>query len=211
MRKRPIKRSFLTVACIWGICAGLLLIISMGVIMFEAARPESYYMYEVTDPSQYGIYSGTGDNEFVREYIGSFFPKYLDESFSEVVYSYRAKSRDTYAFEAYLEFVIKDSDLFAQYIDQIGDVEWKQFAFDDQYLEYTLSGKLDLRISAASTSEETVYAIEQAKLGRILYDPLEQRIIYVAIGVYDGGGVDTNELNVFFDRFHIDPSKMIQP
>jgi len=113
--------------------------------------------------------------------------------------------------KAYLEFVIKDSDLFAQYIDQIGDVEWKQFAFDDQYLEYTLSGKLDLRISAASTSEETVYAIEQAKLGRILYDPLEQRIIYVAIGVYDGGGVDTNELNVFFDRFHIDPSKMIQP
>lgn len=211
MGKCSVKGCFLTAACIWGICVGLLLMIGTGVIVFEAVRPESYYLYEVTDTAQYGVYTGTGNDTFVSEYIGSFFPESLKDTFSDVTYSYIAKSRDTYAFEAYLEFTITDPDEFARHLAQIADAQWQTFPFDGNFMEYTLDDQLDLFISAASTETEVIYAIEQAKIGKILCNPQEQRIIYVAIGVYDGGGVDTKELNVFFDRFNIDPTKMMQP
>ncbi len=204
------KRNVMIVALliIGGFVAGCLLLMafwSTASILF------SNETYETTDIAQYGIYTGTGHNEYVHDYIHSFFPESIEESFSDVTYSYRANSIDQYAFEAYLEFVIEDPELFAQHIAQIGDVEWEPFAFDSRYMEYAISDELDIFTSAASSDREIIYAIENAEIGKILYKPVEQRIIYVAIGVFDGGGTNTKDLWVFFDRFDIDPAEISPP
>ena len=213
MKRRTwtLKRILLTGFFTWLGLAFLSVLIYVGVMLFYVTRPSSYYMHETTDVAQYGIYTGTGHNEYVHDYIHSFFPDSIEKSFSDVTYSYRANSIDQYAFEAYLEFVIKDPELFARHIAKIGDVEWETFEFDSRYWEYDISNKLDIFISAASTESQIVYAIESAKIGKILYDPVEQRMIYVAIGVYDGGGTNTKDLCVFFNRFDIDPADISPP
>lgn len=74
------------------------------------------------------------------------------------------------------------------------------------YKEYSIENVLELDIDAVDDPSSIFYRqILYAKIGKILYSPEEQRIIYVAIGVYDGGGIGTNYLNVFFERFQIDP------
>lgn len=192
-------------------CIFLALLLACGVAIFYATRPDSYFIHETTDIAQYGTYTGTGHNDYVHDYIHSFFPDTIDDSFSDVTYSYCAKSIDQCAFEAYLEFVIEDPDLFAQHIAQVGDVEWEPFAFDSRYMEYTLSEKMDLFHTSASEDGKLFYWIESAKMGKILYEPHEQRIIYVALGVFDGGGTNTQDLHVFFDRFNIDPAEISPP
>ena len=47
--------------------------------------------------------------------------------------------------------------------------------------------------------------IDNAKIGAVLFSDAEQRIIFFALGAYDGGGTSTDELNYFFDRFGINP------
>ena len=49
------------------------------------------------------------------------------------------------------------------------------------------------------------YSIESASIKKVLYNIEEQRVIYWALGVFDGGFADTRHFNAFFDRFEIDP------
>ena len=207
-KNRNANRIPLFTMYIWFGCVFLLLIVATIFIVVEVNRPESYYLYETSDITEYGRYIGNNDNQFPTEFINSFFPNCVSDTFTDVKYLYRAKKYDTYAFEAYLEFRIPDQDLFSQHIAQIGNVEWKAFAFDGQYMEYTLSDQLELHSKRMSEDEHNGYVIEQAKIGKILYNPFEHRIIYVAIGVFDGGGVTTDYLSAFFDRFKIDPIKL---
>ena len=191
-----------------GFVVGYLLFLGLSDIFIKLTVGE---LYETNDIAQYGTYTKTGHNEYVHDYIHSFFPESIDDSFSDVTYSYRAHPIDQYAFEAYLEFVIEDPALFTRHIAQIGDVEWKPFAFDSHYMEYTISEKMDLFDETVADDGRTYYWMESAKIGKILYDPVEQRMIYVAIGVYDGGGTNTKDLCVFFDRFDIDPAEISPP
>lgn len=162
---------------------------------------------EKTATSDYGHYDGTGVDRFTTQYIQSFFPAEIEESFSDVKYSYKAESTDIYGFEAYLEFTIKDETEFQEYISNITSAEnWKDFAYAPGYLEYCIEDVFVLDLDLVDDPSSIFYRqISFAKIRKILYSPEEQRIIYVAIGVYDGGGIGTNYLNVFFDRFQIDP------
>ena len=157
--------------------------------------------------SDYGIYDGTGVDSFTTQYIQSIFPEKIEDYFSDVKYSYKAENTDTYGFEAYLEFTIKDKTEFQTYISKITDVKnWQDFAYAPGYKEYSIENVLELDIDAVDDPSSIFYRqILYAKIRKILYSPEEQRIIYVAIGVYDGGGIGTNYLNVFFERFQIDP------
>lgn len=162
---------------------------------------------EKTAVSDYGHYDGTGADRFTTQYIQSFFPAEIEESFSDVKYSYKAENTDTYGFEAYLEFTIEDETEFQAYISDITSEEnWTDFVYDPGYKEYCIENVFDLYIDETDDPSSLFYRqIVYAKIRKILYSPEEQRIIYVAIGVYDGGGIGTNYLNVFFDRFQIDP------
>lgn len=159
-------------------------------------------IYESSDVSDYGNYIGNYDNETPREFINSFFPEHIEEIFTDITYHYKAKKFDTYAYEAYLEFVIDDIDGFQtilnRYVDQSKS---KPFLYNESYMDYSISNVLRLHIPEKAPN---TYALNSAYIGKILYSQEEQRLIFWALGVFDGGGTDTSELNFFFDRFEID-------
>jgi len=89
-----------------------------------------------------------------------------------------------------------------EYVDSITEEgNWKSFQYDADYMEYCVDDYLEI------TPRDDPYriSIEYAQIGKVLYSLSEQRIVYVAIGVYYGGGTYTSELHTFFDRFDIDP------
>lgn len=162
---------------------------------------------ERTAISDYGNYDGTAVDSFTTQYIQSFFPREIEDYFSDVKYSYKVENTDTYGFEAFLEFTIENETEFQTYISEItSDENWQDFSYAPGYKEYSIENVLELDIDAVDDPSSVFYRqILYAKIRKVLYSPEEQRIIYVAIGVYDGGGIGTNYLNVFFDRFQIDP------
>ena len=160
---------------------------------------------ETTDIADYGTYTGTYNDGFTRAYIDSFFPESISDSFTNIKYSYKAKKFDTYAFEAYLEFSIDDVAEFSNLIQSIApNAEWKPFAFDESFMEYNIENVFIIH-DPEEFEESPDHPIEYAKIRKILYSAKTQTIIYIAIGVYDGGGVGTDYLCVFFNRFGIDP------
>ena len=182
--------------------AGILIIICLAMLTWKASQMVVY-----TDVSEYGIYTGTGANDFVRDYINSFFPEEIEEFFTDVKYSYKAPGENAYDFEAYLEFTITDADTFEQYVENIApESAWETFPFDADYRIYMLENRFDINTEKEYDPESIYYyPIEGARIRAVLYHAETQTIIFWALGVYDGGGIGTNCLNTFFTRFGIDP------
>lgn len=170
-------------------------------IVFLLIRDAAYtQQYSTTNVSDYGKYVGNYDNDFPEEFINSFFPEKIDKNFSDVKYSYRAQKGDTYAFEAYLEFKIENKAEFQSYVSEKTGNSAVKFKYNSDFKEYVVFDEFQL------VGEESK-SIRGAKIGKILYSEKDQRIIYVAIGVYDGGMVTTDFLCKYFERFDIDPTK----
>lgn len=185
------------------------ILIGIGVfiasILLMIVAPVKYT--ETTDLADYGEFTGTGSKSFVENYINSIFPQSIDESFTNVSYSFKAENIDTYGFEAYLEFSIEDTEEFNRYIDAIKqEYSFQDFPYDSSFQECKIE---DVFVLFTDTDYDPTsiphYQITQAKIRKILYSKESQTIIYVAMGVYDGGGAGTDYLNVFFNRFGIDP------
>lgn len=165
-------------------------------------------IYETTKITDYGKIIGNFDNDVPATFVHSFFPEAIDESFSNIIYHYKAKKGDAYAYECYLEFVIEDSDDYADFVDTFIDRSLSApFVYDSAFQEQTISNVLDLQ---SPRTYESVYAIGTAEIGKILFSDEQQRLIFVAIGMYDGGGANTIELGHFFLRFQIDPWEYMQ-
>ena len=160
-------------------------------------------VHETTRIEDYGIITGNFDNDTPEEFIRSFFPSEIEDSFSDISYLYKAKKGDAYAYECYLEFVIEDADAYAAFVEKhCVRSESSSFLYDEAFHEQSVSNVLFLQ---PSEIEEDAYAIGTAELGKVLYSDQQQRVIFVALGMYDGGGATTEELGYFFSRFHIDP------
>ena len=163
-------------------------------------------VYETNDVADYGIVKGNYDNDSPKKYISSFFPEKIEDYFSDVTYHYKAQKLDTYAFEMYLEFEIQDTDKYASFISNISHVIGNEvsetFYFDSAYQAYYISNYLTI---FESSDEDRPPYIENALIGLILFSEEEQRIIFFALGMYDGGGANVEELGFFFNRFEIDP------
>lgn len=160
-----------------------------------------------TDISEYGYYTGTGANDFVRDYIHSIFPEKIEDTFSDIKYVYKAAGQSAYDFEAYLEFSIKDPDAFRCYVENIApEYEWEPFRFDADFQISLIENYLHIHEDRKADPEsDFYYPIESAKIKAILYNPETNTIIFWALGVYDGDAISTNFLNTFFERFDIDP------
>ena len=196
----------------------VILAIALPISVFSYLLFRPAPVYETNVIADYGVIKGNYDNERPREFVFSFFPERIEEYFSDVSYHYKAKKSDTYAYEMYLEFVIQDAQTYNTFIaDVIGDNVSKPFPFDSNYQVYYVSNYMYLipasRIIQNSKSEPPVMkedkslppVIEQAQIGAVLFSDAEQRIIFFALGAYDGGGTSTAELNFFFNRFEINP------
>lgn len=181
------------------IVAFLWLVLMLGglaTLVIDFAFPRQYV---TTDLEDYGNYVGNYDNDFAETFTASFFPEKIEDNFEDVKYSYRAQKGDTYAFEAYLEFQIEDEASFQSYVfEKIGDGAI-DFQYDLDFKEYVISDEFQL-------AGEESHGIRSAKIGKILYSEKDHRVIYVAIGVYDGGLVKTDFLCEYFNRFEIDPT-----
>ena len=178
-----------------------LLILLAFFILVDSVTPKQYV---TNDPQDYGNYVGNHDNNSVVGFINSFFPQRIESDFVNVRYSYRAQKNDTYAFEAYLEFCIEDTSVFQSFIrDNIGTAT-TQFSYAPEYKQYVVSDVFSLS-SPEKRNDSNRYSISYAKIGKILYCEETQQIVYIALGVYDGGVAKTDFLNVYFNRFGIDP------
>lgn len=174
--------------------------------LFQAFSPSSYY--ETTNIADYGNYKGNNDNKSVREFINSFFPEEISSDFENPKYIYRAKKFDAYAFEAYLEFTISDENTFQHYLKNVtNNAPLEKFEYDKDFFEYVIADELTISMSPSEQKQETPgdYAIQYAKIGKILFNEATNTVIYIALGVYDGGGVRTDYLCEYFTRFQIDP------
>ncbi len=192
--KKPLKTILIIIIVQISVVLFCLLLCS-ALLVRDAFFPRQYV---TTDLKDYGKYVGNYDNDFANEFIPSFFPLKIEDNFENVKYSYRAQKGDTYAFEAYLEFQIEDEKAFQSHVLEKTGNNATEFQCDLDFKEYVISNEFQL-------IGEDSDGISRAKIGKILYSENEHRIIYVAIGVYDGGLVDTDFLCEYFNRFDIDP------
>lgn len=159
---------------------------------------------ETTDPADYGIITGNYDNEYPAEFMFSFFPEEISDDFSNVRYRYKAQKGDTYACEIWLEFDIADEEAFAEFIAASVDPEQvTAFSYDPTFSDYTISDRFEL--TYPENNDPGDIHIEDARIGKILYDEEAQHIICFALLMYDGGYSSTKDFGSFFTRFHIDP------
>lgn len=182
----------------------------LGMVVFFGEDIHLEKQYTTTNITDYGNYIGNYDNERVEVFINSFFPKQIEDYFTEIEYSYRAKKGDTCAFEAYLEFVVEDSMQYEKVLaDYTEDIQGNAFSYDSKFTEYVYYDCFDLVGSLEEQTEQDIesgdFGISGAVIGKILCCAEEQRIIFVALGVYDGGMAGTEYLDVYFERFEIDP------
>jgi hypothetical protein len=168
------------------------------------------------DPDEYGNYVGVPES-YQQEFMGRFFPEEISSEFQNVTYCYASRPIDLYGFEAYLEFTIEDPAVFEAHVaSATAGMRRGVFWFEPSYEEYVLPTVNQetfcdlLLLNSEKHDEETgssYYTIEYAKIAKILVNKDEQRIIYVAMGVYDGGASDTVLLGTYFERFQIDPEE----
>ena len=158
-------------------------------------------VYETNDIADYAIVKGNYDNESPQKFVSSFFPEKIEDTFSDVTYHYKAQKLDTYAYEMYLEFVIEDKESFNSFLSGVvGENSCEPFYFDSAFQALYISNYLTL-------GDEKPLYYTNAKVGMILYAEEEQRLIFTALGVYDGGGTFVDDLCFLFRRFGIDPQE----
>lgn len=159
----------------------------------------------ITQTNQIADYSnitGNYNNEAPKEFIFRFFPETIEDSFSDVTYHYFARKFDAYGYEVYLEFTIEDPQEFWEFLaDHVPADETRPFSYDEAFTEYTISNILWSSPWEAYPGDRS---IESAEIGRILVCEEEQRFIFSAIGVHDGGATRASDLSYFTNRFGID-------
>lgn len=191
------------------------------VVAFSPDEPDHYM---TTDLAEYGICSGNEDNKTPQKQMDAFFPGQLEPYFEDIAYTYSAKNVDSYGFEAYLEFTIRDSEQFAAYLnDTLPQTDAVEFPFGEGFQVYILENALELgtvpetrqpQISAEKAhaaplvqpvEDRPWISIGYAKVSLILVSREEQRVIYSAMGVGNEGVAGTTELDRLLTRFDIDP------
>lgn len=175
----------------------------VGILLFD--KPKQYATSDIND---YGRYIGNADNRFASEYICAFFPEMIEDTFTDVTYSYKAQNYANFAFEAYLEFVIKDEEAFYEFISaNTSGLKCKEFSYDPNFVEYTLDDSLQLFVPDGADNQDYKVEIRYAEIGKILCNAEEHRIIFVAMAMGDAWHAYSDFFCCYFDRFNIDPTK----
>jgi len=168
------------------------------VLLVSATACEFGRVYETDALSDYGRIEGNYLNDGPAEFIHSFFPEVLEDSFSDVRYHYKAVKIDQSACEAWLEFTIEDPAAFAAFLTQCPQAD-AFIPFREGWMEAPVASELEL------LDTEDGMNIEYAEMGKVLYRESDRRIIFWVMYVYDGGGTGLHDLEQFFTYFGIDP------
>lgn len=168
------------------------------VLVVSTAACEYGVVFETEELSDYGRIEGNCLNDGPAEFIHSFFPEVLEDSFSDVRYHYKAVRIDQSGCEAWLEFTIEDPAAFEAFLAECAR-EDAFVPFRDGWMEAPVASELELLETGDGMN------IEYAEMGKILYRGSDRRIIFWALYVYDGGGTGIHDLKQFFTYFGIDP------
>jgi len=176
------------------VCAVIILILIIAMFV------ESKMDYKTNNLEDYGEIVGNIDNNEPQEFVFSFFPAEIEEYFSQPKYHYKAVKGNTYAYEAWLEFVIEDKAQFDAYVSSLPEAQKiTSFTPAPSYTDYTYGDYL--RFSQGADGE---YRLHAARMGKILVSESEQHIIYFATGV-SGGDVPMEDLGYYWENFSIHP------
>lgn len=180
----------------------IILFLLLIALCFHACKFEYYETNHIED---YGVIVGT-NNKIAHKYIFSFFPEQIEPYFSDIRYHYKAFSLDAVGCEVYLEFTIQDENQFMQYLEQLNisenntvvfssDPSFREFAYNKQYF------------SADPSDQPGNWSIQHATIRKIFYSMDQQKIIFWAYLVHDGGGTHFKDLRYFFDLYDITPDE----
>lgn len=193
----------------------ILTALALCFLLYFVTRPVEY---ATNDPADYGSYITIYGNtaSVAEKCITQFFPAELSDNFQDISYSYRSSTVDRVAFEAFLEFTIEDNLRFQEYVATVTEgITGEDFYFDQAFREFVIISpepkfyhdSLWLGDLFTNSDGESYYPINHGWISKILVNDDENRIIYISLGVHDGGGTGTDFLNVFFTRFGIDPKE----
>ena len=214
MGKIKNKKLFVTIVSL--IVVATLSVLFFGYwVMYSVIDYLTFETYVTTDINEYGKFQGTHQDDEVEEMVMSFFPSEISQNFEDVEYTYKAERAIASGFEAYLEFTIEDSEKYAEFVDEYTEgIEGVTSPYDEAYTEYIIEDYFVLVHSddevvdgmiVDSEGREDDYSIKFADVRKIICCPDEQRIIFVAIGVFESGGTDAKFLCTYFNRFDINP------
>lgn len=213
--KKILKVLAIVIAFVIGVMLLLIAVVGLFILIGYLESGGHPYHYETYSLEDYGNYQGSS-NKFIGEYINRYFPEEIPDEYRDITFVYRnANSLDEYSFEAYLEFTFDSADAFnAHVLDATEGMLPGTFAFDEDYQEYVVYDSDDgfvydhlMLENEYYENGEVSYSIGYAKIAKILVNVDEQRVIYVALALLDGGGTDTSFLRSYFERFDIDPKE----
>lgn len=164
--------------------------------------------YETQDIADYGIITGTNNNEEIKRRMESYFPVSIEENFQNVKYVYHAESFDDTAVEAYLEFTIEDEEEFDEYVKRLlQGRETTTFRYDESFQEYVLWDFLFASEDYDKNTQEVYWDILAGCVQKVLINEKENRLIYVLIFVGNGDVSSSKGFWCYFDRFDINPEE----
>ena len=173
-----------------------------------------FVVTEYNSINDYGIITGNGTNEHAEEIFSALFPKSIPESFMNPVYHYKAqKGPDSCAFEIALEFSMDDGEAYDNYVSSVlSGRQLQPFPYCKGYLYAPVFHQWFLLGNNYGPCPDSCYAgnpehyhIDSARIAMLITQPETRQVILFGMGVADGGGVSTYDLNWFFSRFNIAP------
>lgn len=190
-----------------------------GIITFFQLTGCEYVITEYNSLKDYGIITGNGTNERAEEIFAELFPESIPKSFINPIYHYRAeKGPDACAFEIALEFSMKDSEAFDNYVMSVlNGRQLQPFPYFEGYLYTPVSRQWFLLGNDVLPCQDSCYEgdpehyhIDSARIAMMIIQPETRHVILFGMGVADGGGVSTYDLNWLFSRFNIEPLEFAQ-
>lgn len=199
-----------TLRCALALAAVLVLSFALivgSVLLLLATLPVE--ITETDDPADYLRITGNHDNGRPAAFIATFFPEALGADFADVTYHYRAEKFDSIACETCLAFTLPEA-AFAAHVAALARHGTPQpFPFADGWDMWVIDNRLDTwtrgERGRPDEAADGVRNIESARVGLILCNRAERRLMYFALMVHDGGAADTDGFGFFLTRFGIDP------
>ena len=140
--------------------------------------------YETADLGDYGVIPEVfmNTNELMQEAFDSFFPKTLLPEYQNARYHYKACGMTSeWTAEMYLEFTVEDDELFHACVEAVAPMEcFTGFPHDRDYLEYVISDAY-----VRELSDENVMLMVRGDIQKVLIQPEERRLIFVALRALD--------------------------